>query len=271
MNTAFDPSLATFAEADPARRRRRLTRAQVDTFNRDGWLAPLPGFDAAGAAANRAAFDRLLAEFAARGHDSYAINGYHRNCASIWDVVAHPPLVDYAVDLLGDDVVAWGAHYFCKLPGDGKNVAWHQDAPYWALNPTRTVTVWLAIDDVDVGNGAMHVIPGSHRLGALRMRDSRPEENNVLWLSLDGAEGLAAPEPVVLRAGECSLHSDLTVHGSPANASSRRRAGLAIRYAHASVRSPANWNEQAIIVAGSDPSGHWRHVPRPEGDRPFAD
>ncbi len=271
MHTAFDPALATFAEADPDRPRRRLTRAQVEAFNQHGLLSPLPGFDAAGAAANRTVFDRLLAEFSARGHDSYAINGYHLSCASVWDVVVHPILVDYAVDLLGDDVVAWGAHYFCKLPGDGKTVAWHQDAPYWALNPTRTITVWLAIDDVDLDNAAMRLIPGSHRLGALRMRDSTPEENNVLWLSLDGAEDLAAPQAAVLRAGECSLHSDLTVHGSPANTSSRRRAGLAIRYAHTSVRSPENWNDRAIIVAGSDPSGHWKHSPRPDGDKPFPD
>ena len=38
------------------------------------------------------------------------------------------------------------------MPHDGKAVAWHQDASYWPLSPSKTVTVWLAIDDADVDN-----------------------------------------------------------------------------------------------------------------------
>jgi hypothetical protein len=263
---AFDPTAASFAPVDPDRPLRRLRRGQVEAFNRDGWLAPLPAFDAAGVATNRAVFERLFALTAAQGGDAYSINGWHSRSAGLWDLVNHPTLVDYAVDLLGEDVVAWGSHYFCKLPGDPKVVAWHQDAPYWALNPTRTVTVWLAIDDVDEGNAAMQVIPGTHRLGAMTMRRTAAEEGNVLWLTLANLDGLPAPVPLPLRAGELSLHSDLLVHGSPANRSDRRRCGLTIRYAAASVRSPTGWNENAIIVSGSDRSGHWRHRPRPTGD-----
>ena len=40
-----------------------------------------------------------------------------------------------------------------------------RDAPYWPLVPQRTVTVWVAIYDVDEGNGAMQVLKGSHRHG----------------------------------------------------------------------------------------------------------
>ena len=266
MQTDFDPAAASFAAADPDRPLRRLRRDQVEAFNRDGWLAPLPAIDPAGVAANRAGFERLLAEATARGEDAYAINGWHLRSADLWDLVNHPVLVDYAVDLLGDDVVAWGTHYFCKLPRDPKRVSWHQDAPYWALNPTRTVTVWLAIDDVDEGNAAMQVIPGSHLRGAMAMRASAPEEANVLWLTLESLDGLPAPVPVRLRAGEISLHSDLLVHGSPPNRSDRRRCGLTIRYAATSVRSPSGWNQGGIIVSGGDPSGHWPHHARPVDD-----
>ena len=52
-------------------------------------------------------------------------------------------------DILGENVIGWGSHFFCKMPHDGKKVAWHQDASYWPLTPTKTCTVWLAIDDTD--------------------------------------------------------------------------------------------------------------------------
>src|SRR5213078_3074180 len=72
--------------------------------------------------------------------------------------------------LLGENVIGWGSHFFCKMPGDGKSVSWHQDASYWPLTPSKAVTVWLAIDDADVGNACMRFIPGSHWFGHLTYR-----------------------------------------------------------------------------------------------------
>jgi ectoine hydroxylase-related dioxygenase (phytanoyl-CoA dioxygenase family) len=58
------------------------------------------------------------------------------------------------------------------MPGDGKAVAWHQDASYWPLSPSRAVTVWLAIDDATVDNAAMRFLAGSHHHGHLTFRPS---------------------------------------------------------------------------------------------------
>ena len=80
------------------------------------------------------------------GGNSYSVNGYHERSRMIYDLVKNPLILEYVQDLLGPNVVAWGTHYFCKLPGDGKSVSWHQDASYWPLTPSKTVTVWLAID-----------------------------------------------------------------------------------------------------------------------------
>ena len=54
-------------------------------------------------------------------------------------------------------MIAWGSHFFCKMPGDGKRVSWHQDASYWPLTPSKAVTVWLAIDDADAENACMRL------------------------------------------------------------------------------------------------------------------
>lgn len=246
----------------------RLTSTQIATFRERGYLCPLDGFSPAEAVRNRQAFDDLLARFRRDGHDTYAINGYHTSCRSIYDMVMHPALLDAVESLVGPDFIAWGTHFFCKLPGDPKSVAWHQDAPYWPLAPMQTVTAWIAIDDVDDSNSAMRVIPGSHRAGPLTMRPSRPEENNVLHQTLDGPVVQEEPASIILRAGQFSLHSDLLVHGSLPNPSERRRCGLTVRYAPVTVRADSGWGVNAIRCRGDDPSGHWQFPTPPTTDEP---
>lgn len=264
MTCAAPACTATPAPVRPAPR--TLSRDQIATYDRDGLIQPLTAFTPAEAVANRVAFDRLMADFQARGHNGYAINGYHTTCASIAGIVCNPRILNAVEDLLGPDFVAWGTHYFSKMPHDGRIVDWHQDAPYWPLTPCATVTAWVAIDDADEGNAAMRYVPGSHRFGALPRRASRPEEGNVLWETIDHAEELGEVRHHHLRAGQFALHSDLLVHGSVENTSPRRRCGLTIRYAPVTVRSDRGWNTRSFIVRGSDPSGHWADMPRPVGD-----
>jgi hypothetical protein len=242
---------------------RRLSQRKIHHFNEHGYLKGIRIFTDAKAEANRLGFDELLESVAQAGGNSYSINGYHERSRMIYDLVKNPLILEYVQDLLGPNVVAWGTHYFCKLPGDAKAVSWHQDASYWPLTPSKTVTAWLAIDDADRENACMRVIAGSHRLGPLKFRDSEASENNVLWQTIENAESYGEVVDFELKAGEISLHSDLLVHGSAPNQSPRRRCGLTIRYASTDVRAHLGWNRRSILCCGSDPSEHWANVPRP--------
>jgi non-heme Fe2+,alpha-ketoglutarate-dependent halogenase len=243
-----------------------LSRDQVETFNRDGYLKGLPGFATAEMAEHRAYFDGLLARVLAAGGTSYSISTAHLSYGKVYDLLTHPKIVRYVRDLLGDDVVGWGSHYFCKLPRDGKVVHWHQDASYWPLSPSKTVTVWLAIDDADRENACMKYIPGSHHQGHLTYRMTEDSEDAVLNQQVEDAEEFGTPVYVELKAGEISMHSDLLLHASDANRSDRRRCGLTLRYCAADVRAGLDWNAKGIVVSGSDPSGHWANPPRPATD-----
>ena len=247
---------------------RRLAPQQIEQFNERGYLKGINIFDAAGAEANRRFFDDLIARvFAADdGRDSYSINGYQTSCRGIYDLAVHPLILDCVEDLLGPDVISWGTHFFCKLPGDVKEVSWHQDAAYWPLTPSKTVTAWLAIDDADRENGCMKVIGGSHRLGKVPLRDSTPEDQNVLSQEVIDAEQYGDVDFIELKAGQISLHADMLIHGSDPNLSNRRRCGLTLRYVPPDVRG--TWNTGSIICRGSDPSGHWANIQRPDGDSP---
>ena len=122
-------------------------------------------------------------------------------------------------------MIGWGSHFFCKLPHDGKTVAWHQDASYWPLSPSKAVTVWLAIDDADLENACMKFVAGSHHVGHLTYRPSDSSEHNVLNQSIDNAENYGTIVNNELGAGQISIHSDLLLHGSAANDSDRGRNG----------------------------------------------
>lgn len=245
---------------------RALTPEQIEQFNRDGFIRGIRVYSPAEIDDIRAYFDRLLQRVLAQGGDSYSISSAHLKYGRVWDILTHPPIVACVRDLLGENVIGWGAHFFCKMPHDGKAVAWHQDASYWPLTPSRAVTVWLAIDDADVENACMRFVAGSHHYGAMTFRPSDPSEHNVLNQTIDNVEQYGTFVDDCLKAGEISIHSDLLLHGSEANHSDRRRCGLTLRYAAAEVRAYLDWNHKGVWVSGSDPSGHWANRPRPAED-----
>ncbi len=248
---------------------KKLTQDQIRSYNEDGYLTGFRVFGEAKAREARQRSDRLLERFIREGKGSYAIDRYQDQFRTIWDLATAPAILDYVEDLIGPNIVCWATHYFCKLPGDPKGVAWHQDCSYWPLTPSKTVTVWLAIDDVDRENGCMQVIPRSHHRGHLNWKESRAEEKNVLTQTIEGAERFGKPVDIELKAGQFSLHSDLLVHGSLPNRSKRRRCGLTMRYCPTDVRAYWGWNEHGIVCRGTDPTGHWRSIPRPVEPKDF--
>jgi non-haem Fe2+, alpha-ketoglutarate-dependent halogenase len=261
---ALDRDLSFHPVVNPAPK--VLTPEQVDRFNREGYLKPFLIFDQDEADDLRAYFDNLLEKVLAAGGSSYSISTAHAKYGRVYDVLTRPRIVALVKDLLGENVIAWGSHFFCKMPRDGKTVSWHQDASYWPLTPARAVTVWLAIDDADVGNACMKFIPGSHHYGHLTYRMSEDSESNILDQTVENAEGIGRPVYDELRAGECSVHSDLLLHGSEANVSDRRRCGLTLRYCSADVAAHLGWYEKGIWVSGRAAPGTWANRPRPETD-----
>ncbi len=215
-----------------------LTRDQIERFNREGYLMPFRIFSDTEIAELRAYFDQLLAKYLAEGKDSYSISSAHLRHGRVWDVLANPRVVSIVSDLLGPSVVAWGSHFFCKMPGDGKTVSWHQDASYWPLTPSKAVTMWLAIDDADRGNACMRFIPGTHVLGHLTYKLSETDPSNVLNQTvpevekygepgvrgIEGRRSVATLRPATARVGgehvePSPLRADSAVHRG-------RRAGL---------------------------------------------
>ena len=250
-----------------------LTTSQVEQFNTDGYLSPLPGLGISEVGELRRYLDWLIGEVISADdrRNSYSINQYHQVCAPLWDLIHHPLLVGYVQDILGPQLVCWSTHLFCKLPGDKMKVPMHQDANYWPFSPTKSLTVWLAVDDVDQSNAAMQFIAGSHLCGDL-VHTELPLDGSVVLnrevLNVHEYNDVTFNE---LLAGEVSLHTDLLLHGSAPNLSTRRRCGIALRYLAAEVKlaqGADSWAHGAVHVGAGDPSHYWPNRQRPMRDEP---
>lgn len=240
-----------------------LTQEQVAGFNKFGYVTPLQVYSTEEIRSIRDYFDDLLSQVVKAGGDSYSISSAHMKYGPVYDILTNRKIVDYVSDLLGENVIGWGSHFFCKMPGDGKSVAWHQDASYWPLSPSKAVTVWLAIDDADEENACMKFIAGSHHHGHMTYRPSSSDDHNVLNQTIDNPEQYGAIVWNPLPAGWASIHSDLLLHGSEINRSNRRRCALTLRYCSADVHAALGWNAKGVQVRGQDASGHWANLPRP--------
>jgi Phytanoyl-CoA dioxygenase (PhyH) len=147
------------------------------------------------------------------------------------DLARDPQIVELVSGVLGEDLILWGAHVFCKPAGDGFETPWHQDGHYWPIRPLATCTVWVALEASDIGNGCLRVIPGSH--AAKQLHDHLHEDRTDLTLNQRLAPHTfdeAAAVDLELQPGQMSLHDVYMIHGANPNRSARRRTGVALRY-----------------------------------------
>lgn len=240
----------------------QLTADQKAFYHTQGYLLGLPAiYSPAEMARLNGELPELL-KLLEPGEAPKDIREWHETSQYLYEICMNPKILDIVEGILGPDFFLWASNFFIKPPFSKETVGWHQDAYYWPMTPHHSVTVWLAFDDVDEENGGMKIIPGSHTAGLIEhKRSARTQTDSVLTLELE--RGTFREDTAVqfrLHAGEISLHDDRAVHGSPANPSARRRAGLTIRYSGTDVKNDLaiNPNFKAYLCRGVD---RYRHNP----------
>ena len=179
-------------------------------------------------------------------------------------LISDDRLLDVGELFVGPNIALFASHYISKPPYEGLPVLWHQDGSYWPLEPMEVVTLWLAIDRSVPENGCMRVIPGTHSVALQEMRQ-RTDVENVLSSEIDPAlvdESRAVD--LVLEPGDVSVHLPNIIHGSNANNSPMRRAGLTIRYIPTSTRITAEPWPYSFLVRGSAVPGVNDYQPWPK-------
>lgn len=231
----------------------QLSDDQIARFERDGFLAPLRALTDEQLPELRSCVDRISGDLEGLEEQLYEVERAHIERPD--EVVTHflggwmiePLLADLIfsssiagppAQLLGlDQLRLWHDQVFSKPARHPGCVPWHQDYSYWTrATPARHITIHIALDDADVGNGCLHMVPGSHRWGLLpEVAFDAPMDALLEHLSPEQRAEFA-PVAVPLRAGEASVHHSHAVHGSFENSSDRGRRSLVVNYMHPDTR-----------------------------------
>ncbi|MDJ0866551.1 MAG: phytanoyl-CoA dioxygenase family protein [Myxococcota bacterium] len=162
---------------------------------------------------------------------------FHLRDADVFAVCTHPSVVQRVAQLMGTDRIAFfKSRFVVKAPHSERDVAWHQDVGptnggyFPDGSPVPTVSTWMALDEVTAANGAMQVIPGSHRelVGDFhkRIRADLIEKGDLTQEEID-----RRAVTFELRPGQFYIFHSWILHGSARNDADIRRAGLNMRYA----------------------------------------
>lgn len=210
-----------------------LNAEEIARYRQDGIIIPRTGLSPATVAGLRTKLETFLAEQKITDAD-YVPDIIERD-PSWLRVAVMPEILDAVAQLIGEDIIVWGSALFCKAGIGGKATPWHQDGHYWPIRPLETVTVWIAIDNVNSENSCLRVIPGSHRDRVSYTHDVDNSDTIILNQVLKPEHLQSAPaRDIELAPGRFSIHDVYLIHGANPNNSGKRRAGMVFRYMPAS-------------------------------------
>lgn len=243
----------------------RLAPAQIEAYERDGFLILEVLFSPAEVAAMKAELERiqgidtdhLVREKA--GGIAKTIYRVHEPDGPTASPVFHaaaraPRLLGPAQELLGDAAL-YIHHTKCNLKTaiDGSVWAWHQDYGTWkrdGMPEPRPTTALVMLDEPTEMNGCLYFIPGSHKEGNIE-----PEFNDAT-----GYKFYTTPKDRLLEI----------MARSPEPVAIRGRPGTVVLFdcniLHASGHNLSRHNRWAIYIVYNPVANRCRDVPNPRPD-----
>lgn len=138
----------------------------------------------------------------------------------------HPGLIKVLQQLLGPAVRHKGLKMNLKPGGGGEPVEWHQDWAFYPHTNDDVCVLAIMLDDVDMENGPLLVVPGSHKGKIYDHHQDGYFAGAVT--EADAGEDFKRAVALTGKAGDISVHHARTLHGSASNMSNRYRRVLFI-------------------------------------------
>jgi phytanoyl-CoA hydroxylase len=173
------------------------------------------------------------------------LNAYSR-FAALRAFAAGAEVRGYLQALMATDRICLSqCHHNCvmtKAPGFSSATLWHQDVRYWSYTRPELVSLWLALGNETEDNGALQVIPGSHRLTCTAeqldelkfLRTDRPENQALL----------AQAHTVELAKGDVLFFHCRTFHAAGRNRTDEVKLSCVFTY-HAADNLPREGTRSA--------------------------
>jgi ectoine hydroxylase len=241
----------------------RLTPAQLEQFDRDGYLFFPSLFTPEETARLNAAVPALYESREAfnvreKGKDAVRTNfAAHLISEPFARLGRHPRMIEPVEDLLGEKLYMHQFKINGKMAFEGDVWQWHQDYGTWKnddLMPTeRAMNVAIFLDDVNEFNGPLMFIPGSHKKGVIDAQHDLTTTSYPLW-TVDHE----LITQLVARAG--GKHGGIVSPNGPAGSMILFHSCLV----HASTSNLSPWNRVSVYLSLCAVSNHIRRHKRPE-------
>jgi len=187
----------------------------------------------------------------------------HKISQAMHDALAQPAIVDVLGEVIGPNVKCMQSMLFIKHAGK-PGQAWHQDEFFIPTRDRSLAAAWIALDDAVRDNGALWVLPGSHRPGVLwpmaphDRSDEFDQGHQARDFPFDESGAVLCEVP----AGGVVFFSGYLLHRSFRNRSDGFRRALVNHYMSAESLLPWDWdgrlpatrdNRDVVMVRGDDP------------------
>jgi ectoine hydroxylase-related dioxygenase (phytanoyl-CoA dioxygenase family) len=153
-------------------------------------------------------------------------------------------------DLFGEEPLAAQSMLYFK-PAGGRGQALHQDNFYLNVDPGTCIAAWLALDHVDLGNGCLEVVPGTHAMDLFcpEEADSSVSFTREYVPPPPGLEKI----PVIMEPGDMLFFNGSLVHGSGPNSSTDRfRRSFICHYIGRSAERMSEWYRPILTFDGDE-------------------
>lgn len=169
----------------------------------------------------------------------------------------HQGILTIISQLIGYELRCNGNKLNMKLPEFGSPVEWHQDWAFYPHTNDDLLAVGVCLDDMTVENGALLVIPGSHK-GEIY---DHHFDGHFCGAITDPTFDDKGAAPVTLKAGGISMHHVRAVHGSTPNRSSNPRRLLLLQYCAIDawpIVQFKDWDSYNGTIVRGEPTKHPR-------------
>ncbi|MGO4539181.1 phytanoyl-CoA dioxygenase family protein [Paenibacillus sp. 2TAB19] len=172
----------------------------------------------------------------------------HYHDAAFTRAATHPNMVSVLNGIIGPNVQLHHSKMLVKPPANGAAFPMHQDYPYFPHSNHSMLAASVHLDDADMENGCLCVVPGSHKQGVL-------PHIGVHYLN-HKEHPISSGTPCPAEAGDVLFFNYLTIHGSDVNRSERTRRNVLFQYRDAADLPTENvhfdWG-MGLMVSGENP------------------
>lgn len=184
------------------------------------------------------------------------LKGFHDvqyHDAAFMRAAIHPQMTRVLNGIIGPNVQLHHSKMLVKPPANGAAFPMHQDYPYFPHRDHTMLAASVHLDDADMENGCLCVIPGSHKQGVLPHVGAHYLNHKEYPIS--------SGTPCPAKAGDVLFFNYLTIHGSDVNRSERIRRNVLFQYRDASdiptVDTHFDWG-MGLMISGENPD--FNHV-----------